>query len=353
MLKAHFKKYTFQFKKPSGTSRGVLLDKDSWFIIVYDVENQAKKGVGECSIIRKLSMDDRPDFELKLQEVVNDINNITYWLEEGLKEFPSIRFGLETALLDLHASAPQILFPSAFTSGKKSIPINGLIWMGDVENMYQQVKEKVAAGFQCIKLKIGAINFEDELMLLKKIRKEFSGHDLELRVDANGAFKPAVAMEKLERLSGFELHSIEQPIKQGQWQEMKRLCEASPIPIAMDEELIGLTEAQAIENMLETIRPQFIILKPGLLGGLQVSESWIEAAEKKKVGWWVTSALESNIGLNAIAQWTYTLKTDMYQGLGTGQLFENNVPSPLYIENAALHYGSQRAWNLNALINES
>lgn len=352
MLKAHFKKHTLQFKKPSGTSRGVLMDKDSWFIIVYDLENPTKKGIGECSIIRKLSVDDRPDFESKLQEVLNDINDTTYWLEEGLKAFPSIRFGLETALLDLNATAPQILFPSAFTSGEKSIPINGLVWMGDVEHMYRQMKEKVSAGFDCIKLKIGAINFEDELMLLKKIRNEFSDHELELRVDANGAFTPGEALEKLKRLSEYQLHSIEQPIKQGQWREMADLCEISPIPIALDEELIGLTEKHEIENMLETIRPQFIILKPGLIGGLKQSEVLIKEAELRQVGWWITSALESNIGLNAIAQWTYNLKTDMYQGLGTGQLFENNVPSPLYIENAALHYGNQNAWNLNALLNE-
>jgi o-succinylbenzoate synthase len=352
MLKAQFKKHTFKFKKPSGTSRGILLDKDSWFISVYNEENPAKKGVGECSIIRKLSIDDRPDYELKLQEIVIDINNNTYWLEEGLKEFPSIKFGLETALLDLNASSPQIMFPSAFTSGKKSIPINGLIWMGDVEHMFQQVKEKVALGFDCIKLKIGANNFKDELMLLKKIRNEFSDHELELRLDANGAFKPGEALEKLKRLSEYHLHSIEQPIKQGQWREMTRLCKESPIPIALDEELIGLAEKLEIENMLDIIQPQFIILKPSLIGGLKQSEFYIKKAESRSVGWWVTSALESNIGLNVIAQWTYTLKTDMYQGLGTGQLFQNNIPSPLYIENAELNYGSHNSWDLNTLLNE-
>ena len=352
MLKAHFKKHTFQFKKPGGTSRGVLLDKDSWFIIVHNKDNPAKKGIGECSIIRKLSIDDRPDFESKLKEITGGINTAEDGLNEGLKEFPSIRFGIETALLDLNSTTSQLLFPSAFTLGERSIPINGLIWMGDVENMYQQVKEKVAAGFDCIKLKIGAINFEDELLLLKKIRKEFSGHDLELRVDANGAFMPDEALEKLKRLSEYQLHSIEQPVRQGQWQEMARLCEKTPIPIALDEELIGVTEKEEIENMLDTIRPQFIILKPSLIGGLKVSESWIRAAETRNIGWWVTSALESNIGLNAIAQWTYTLQTNMYQGLGTGQLFKNNVPSPLQIHNAALHYFDHNDWNLNALLDE-
>lgn len=352
MLKAHFKKYTLQFKKPSGTSRGVLMEKDSWYIIVYNENNPAKRGIGECSIIKKLSIDDRPDFETKLIEVTKEINKSTYWLKEGLREFPSIRFGLETALLDLHATTPQILFPSVFTNGEESIPINGLIWMGDVENMYQQVKDKVGSSFDCIKLKIGAINFEDELMLLKKIRNEFSEQELELRVDANGAFTPAEAPEKLKRLSEYELHSIEQPIKQGQWHEMAHLCEISPVHIALDEELIGLTEKEEIESMLDTIRPKYIILKPSLVGGLKQSQFFIKEAEERKIGWWITSALESNIGLNAIAQWTYTLQTDMYQGLGTGQLFENNITSPLFIRNAALYYDGFRKWNLNSLIDE-
>ena len=329
-----------------------MLDKDSLFIIVYDDQIPPKKGIGECSIIRKLSVDDRPDFEKKLLEVVNSINNYSYWLNEGLNEFPSIKFGLETALKDLKAEIPVILFPSEFTSGERSIPINGLIWMGDTENMYQHVKEKVDAGFNCIKIKIGAINFEDELKLLKRIRIDFSERDLELRVDANGAFKPDDAFEKLEKLSEFNLHSIEQPIKQNQWEEMARLCEVSAVPIALDEELIGIYQQTKIQEMLDAIQPQYIILKPSLIGGLQKSELFIKEAEKRGIGWWVTSALESNIGLNVIAQWVYTLNTEMYQGLGTGQLFTNNIPSPLSIKNAHLNYGDNNEWNFESIIND-
>jgi len=352
MLKAYYNKQIFRFRKPSGTSRGVLLDKNSWFIVVYDDQIPAKKGIGECSIIRGLSIDDRPDFEQKLLEAVNSISNYSYWLNEGLNEFPSIKFGLETALKDLNAEISGILFPSEFTSGERSIPINGLIWMGDTENMYQKIKEKVDTGFNCIKIKIGAINFEDELKLLKRIRIDFSERDLELRVDANGAFKPDDALEKLEKLSEFNLHSIEQPIKKNQWKEMANLCQVSPVPIALDEELIGISEKNEIKEMLNTIQPQYIILKPSLIGGLQKSELFIKEAEKRGIGWWVTSALESNIGLNVIAQWVYTLNTKMHQGLGTGQLFVNNIPSPLNIKNARLNYGDNNEWNFESVIND-
>ena len=242
-------------------------------------------------------------------------------------------------MTDLHAKKPELVFPSAFTSGEEGIPINGLIWMSDVENMYQQVKEKVSVGFDCIKLKIGAINFEDELALLKKIRKDFSSFDLELRVDANGAFKFSEALEKLKRLSDFQIHSIEQPIKQGQWEEMAHLCINSPIPIALDEELIGIQDEKMMGKIFEIIRPQYIILKPSLMGGFMQSDKWIEKAVSANIGWWATSALESNVGLSAIAQWTATVQTDMYQGLGTGQLFENNIASPLSIKNGYLQYG--------------
>lgn len=349
MLKAYFKKHTLQFKVPGGTSRGILHDKNSWFIIVYDENEPDKKGIGECSIIRRLSIDDRPDFETILKDVIEDINNHEYWLEEGLSEFPATKFGLETAMTSLYSAQPGLLFPSEFTFGTKGIPINGLIWMGNVDYMYSQVKEKVSHGFDCIKLKIGAINFEDELALLKMIRNDFSDHDLELRVDANGAFMPGEALERIKRLSEYQLHSIEQPIKQGHWEEMAHLCQMSPVPIALDEELIGIQNEKMMGKMLDIIRPQYIILKPSLLGGLKQSNKWIEKAVSGNIGWWATSALESNIGLNAIAQWTATLETDMYQGLGTGQLFKNNIPSPLSIKNGALHYSHHQEWNLKSL----
>ena len=350
MLKAFYKKHTLHFKKPGGTSRGVLWKKDSWFLVVYDDQSPEKKGIGECSIIPRLSMDDRPDFAQKLSDLISDIGHYSWWLEKGLTEFPSIRFGLETALKDLNAETPRILFPSGFTAGKESIPINGLIWMGSFEEMNRQIKEKVEQGFQCVKLKIGAINFDEELALLKGIRREFPEKDIELRVDANGAFQPEEALEKLKRLAELQLHSIEQPIRQKQWEEMARICSLSPVPVALDEELIGISEPEKISKMLDTIKPNYIILKPSLLGGWGQSELLISEAERKNIGWWVTSALEANIGLNAIAQWTFTLKNKMYQGLGTGQLFENNIPSPLAIREGGLYYDMNKSWDVSSVV---
>ncbi len=350
MLEAKFKKHKLNFKQPSGTSRGVLTSKDSWFILVYDTENPSIQGIGECSILRGLSIDDRPDFESKLQQVSEDINNWQYWLEEGLFEFPAIRFGVEMAIKDLSVGGTKLLFPSLFTEGKKMIPINGLVWMGDYLTMRKRIIEKIESGYNCVKIKIGAINFEDELNLLSLIRKDFSEKDIELRLDANGAFSLDDASEKLKKLSEFAIHSIEQPIKQHQWEKMAKICSTSPIPVALDEELIGIYRRQDIKQLLETINPQYIILKPGLLGGWKQSNIFIEEAENYNVEWWVTSALESNIGLNAIAQWTYTLNNKMPQGLGTGQLFLNNIPSPLSIKNANLSYNTKANWNLTDLM---
>jgi len=352
MLQASFINHTLQFKQPAGTSRGVLSGKKSWFLLVWDSDNSQKIGIGECGIIPKLSIDDRPDFEDKLDTVIDKIENYKYWLEEGLNEFPAIRFGLETAIIDLQTKTDRILFPSKFTSGIESIPINGLIWMGTYAFMRKQIIEKIESGFRCIKLKIGAIDFDDELRLLKMIRKDFNSEELELRVDANGAFLPDEALGKLKQLSDFEIHSIEQPIKAKQWEEMAKLCQSSPLSIALDEELIGETDKQEIRTMLHTIRPDFVILKPGLLGGFKQCELFIKEAEESGIGWWVTSALESNIGLNAIAQWTFTLKNSLPQGLGTGQLFINNIPSPLEIKHARLYYNPGNNWNFNFIAND-
>ncbi len=350
MLKASFKKYRFNFKIPGGTSRGVLTIKDSWFIIIYDASNPEIAGIGECSIIKKLSIDDRPDFEIKLTEVCTTINRHNFWLSKGLVDFPAIRFGLEMALLDLKTKGKRQLFSSDFLKGKRGIPINGLVWMGDYNFMRNQIIEKINTGFRCIKIKIGAIDFKDELRLLKMIREDFSENELELRVDANGAFRPEKALEKLKKLSDFKIHSIEQPIRQGKWQEMAGLCKITPLPIALDEELIGITKAEDKTILLETIQPQYIILKPSLVGGFIQSEEFIDIAEKNKIGWWVTSALEGNIGLNAIAQWTTTLNNNLPHGLGTGQLFTNNITSPLFIEKAQLFYDPMKAWNLNVIL---
>jgi o-succinylbenzoate synthase len=268
-------------------------------------------------------------------------------LLKELVEFPSIAFGLEQAYMSLQSKDPFILYPSNFTKGDDSIAINGLIWMGDEAFMRNQIAAKLDGGFSTLKLKIGAIDFKTELNLLSMIRKEFSADEIELRVDANGAFKPKDALEKLKRLSEYELHSIEQPIKPQQWQDMASLCARTPLPIALDEELIGVFTSSAKQKLLETIQPQYIILKPSLIGGFRGSEEWITATKAHNVGWWITSALESNIGLNAIAQYTYQLKTTMPQGLGTGSLFTNNISSPLRVEKGQLWYNPAVNWNIN------
>ena len=352
MLKARFKKHVFNFKTPGGTSRGVLKTKDSWHILIWDTDRPEITGVGECSIIPKLSIDDRPDLEEKIAEVCETIHLPGRSQSADLDAFPSIRFGLEVALEDLESKGSKVLFGSSFTSNEAGIPINGLVWMGNYSFMRDQIVEKVEAGFTCIKLKIGSILFEDELSLLRMIRRDFGEKDLVIRVDANGAFHAERAPEVLKRLSEYRLHSIEQPIKQGQWEAMARLCENPLIPIALDEELIGVTDKSEKAAMIKTIQPQYLILKPGLLGGFEASKEFIELADAAGVNWWVTSALEGNIGLNAIAQWTATLNHTMPQGLGTGQLFSNNIPSPLTIREGHLYYDTGKDWNLNQILND-
>ncbi len=349
MLQSSVIKHTFSFKIPGGTSRGVLTKKDSWYIILYDDAQSETMGIGECSLIPGLSPDDRPDFGEKLIEFLDGSQPLSALLSKGLEQYPAIRFGLETAMVDLKQGGTRQLYPSTFLSGESGIPINGLVWMGEYDFMKQQILQKIKDGYRCIKIKVGAIDFEDELRLLKMIRNDFNENELELRVDANGAFPYGAALEKLSRLSEFRIHSIEQPIRQGQWQEMAALCESSPIPIALDEELIGITAASQKHKMLETISPQYIILKPSLLGGIKPGEEYIRYAESRGIGWWVTSALEGNIGLNAIAQWTATLGNSLPQGLGTGQLFSNNIPSPLIIKNAMLYHDPKIAWDLSSM----
>ena len=343
-MQATYQKYILNFKRPSGTSRGILKTKETWFIILNDNE---KQGIGECGILRTLSVDDRPDYEEKLKWACQNIHLGTVVLLKELYEFPSIQFGLEQAFLSLQSHTMFDLFPSEFTKGNQAIPINGLVWMGDKEFMKTQIKEKLATGFSCIKMKIGAIDFKTEMELLTSIRKEFSSNEIELRVDANGGFDPNNALEKLKRLSELEIHSIEQPIKQGQFEQMASLCEKTPLPIALDEELIGVFSVTKKQEMLQTIQPQYIILKPSLVGGFKGGKEWIEKAESHNVGWWVTSALESNVGLNAIAQWTFTLNSNMPQGLGTGGLYTNNIESPLEIEKGSLKYNTSKKWNFN------
>ncbi len=343
-MKATYQKYLLDFKRPSGTSRGILTQKETWFL---QIEEKGKTGIGECGLLRGLSADDRPDYEEKLQWVCQNIHLGKEALWESLIEFPSIQMGVETALLSLASENPYDLFPSEFTLGTKAIPINGLIWMGDEGFMKQQIEEKIQEGFTCLKLKIGAIDFEKELQLLHFIRQHFTPEQIEIRVDANGAFTPQEAEQKLKRLAEFSLHSIEQPIRQGQTEVMAQLCKNTPLPIALDEELISVFDKKAKETLLRKIQPQYIILKPSFIGGFRGTDEWIALAEKYQIGWWITSALESNIGLNAIAQYTYTKQNTIPQGLGTGGLYTNNFPGPLEVRKGQLFYNPKKPWEVN------
>jgi o-succinylbenzoate synthase len=321
-----------------------MTEKETYFLLL---EKDGKTGVGECGLLRGLSIDDRPDYEAKLQWVCENIHLGEKILWESLLEFPSIQFGLETALRSLKGETPFLLFASGFTEGKKSIPINGLVWMGDPDFMQRQIEEKLASGFTCIKVKIGAIDFEKELELLRFIRSKYDEQTIEIRVDANGAFLSDSALPKLIQLSEFKLHSIEQPIQKNQHDSMSVLVKSAPIPIALDEELIGVSDIADKDHLLDKIRPQYIILKPSLVGGFRGCGEWISIAEKYNIGWWITSALESNVGLNAIAQWTFLQNNPMPQGLGTGGLYTNNFECPLYVESGQLTYDKSKAWEFN------
>jgi O-succinylbenzoate synthase len=343
-LNATYHKYILNFKRPSGTSRGVMTEKETWFIVL---EKEGKKGIGECGILRGLSADDSPDYEEKLQWTCDNIQLGENQLWEALIEFPSIQFGVEMAFQSLRSENPFLLFPSDFTNGQKSITINGLVWMGAESFMKQQIEEKLSAGFRCVKLKIGAIDFDKELQLLHYIRQHFSPEQVEIRVDANGAFDVTLALDKLNQLSGFKLHSIEQPIPKNNTDRMSELCKVTPIPIALDEELIGIFSLEEKEQLLQKIKPQYIILKPSFVGGFRGTKEWISLAEKYNIGWWITSALESNIGLNAIAQWTFLQQNSMPQGLGTGALYTNNFDCPLVVSEGQLWYKKELDWKFN------
>ena len=345
-MKATYQKYILNFNRPSGTSRGVMNVKETWFLVL---EQDGKEGIGECGILRGLSVDDRPDYEEKLQWTCKNIHLGKDQLWEALLEFPSIQFGVEMAFQSLSSETPFILFPSAFTQGKKNMEINGLIWMGEAPFMKQQIEEKLAQGYNCIKLKIGAIDFEKELELLDSIRQNFDANTIEIRVDANGAFSEIEALDKLNQLSIYKLHSIEQPISKNHTESMAKLCENTPIPIALDEELIGVFSYTEKEALLIKIKPQYIILKPSFVGGFRGTKEWIDLAIKHKIGWWITSALESNIGLNAISQWTFLQKNFMPQGLGTGGLYTNNFDCPLEVKNGQLSYNSNLSWKVDLI----
>lgn len=346
-MKAYYKRHVLQFKRPSGTSRGILKEKETWFIVL---ENETKQGIGECGILRGLSIDDCPDYEAKLAWVCDNIHLGKEALYNALTAFPSIQMGIEMAFLSLEQADPFSLFPAAFSKGEASIPINGLIWMGDQQFMLDQVEEKVAQGFSCIKMKVGAIAFSDEVNILSAIRKRFSADQMVLRVDANGAFGQD-ALEKLHVLAELDLHSIEQPIAQGNWSEMRSLCKTSPLPVALDEELIGIFNTADKIALLDSIQPQYIILKPSFIGGFKGAEEWTTLAAERGIGSWVTSALESNIGLNAIAQWAYQQGYKGHQGLGTGSLYTNNIVAPLDIKNGYIQLDKTHPWQpINQLL---
>ncbi|MBP6073537.1 MAG: o-succinylbenzoate synthase [Flavobacterium sp.] len=345
-MKASYKKYTLHFKRPSGTSRGVMTEKETWFLFL---EDDGKTGIGECGLLRGLSVDDRPDYEEKLQWVCQNIHLGKDKLWDELLEFPSIQFGVEMAFLSLQSKTPFELFPSSFTKGNDAIRINGLVWMGDEAYMKSQIEEKLAQEFTCIKLKIGAIDFEKELELLRYIRQNFDAKTIEIRVDANGAFNSFEALDKLKQLAVFELHSIEQPIQKNNTDLMANLCKSTPFPIALDEELIGVFLFSEKEALLKKIRPQYIILKPSLVGGFKGTLEWISIANSLNIDWWITSALESNIGLNAITQFTFMLQNTMPQGLGTGGLYTNNFDGPLEINKGHIQYNTAKNWDISNL----
>lgn len=335
MKTAKFHHYILDFKRPSGTSRGVLNTKETYFI---EISEDDKKGIGECALFRGLSFDDDDDYEAALEWACRNINLTLEELKEELINHPSIIFGIEQALLNLEHQG-ELYFPSDFTEGKDSIKINGLIWMGDADYMHSQIEEKLDLGFSCIKLKIG-VDWNSEKEVIKSLRQKFPKEKIELRVDANGAFSPKQAKVVLQELAELDIHSIEQPIQAGNWETMAELCRTTPTPIALDEELIGVLNFESKKDLLREINPQYIILKPSLIGGFSGADEWIDLAEKQNIGWWITSALESNIGLNAIAQYTYTKNSPMPQGLGTGGLFTNNFETSLYLEGENLWFSN-------------
>ena len=348
-------KHTLNFKFDAGTSRGVLKSRATYYIKLALVSDFSTFGVGEASPLDGLSIDHIPTFGLEVQKIIDEING--KWTIEMLKadltdvkweRLPALKFALETALMDLENGGKRMLFQNKFAEGSAKIPINGLVWMGDQTFMKHQIAQKLDAGFTTLKMKVGAIDFESEKSLLAGIRKNFSIQELTLRVDANGAFTPENALQKLDELAKYDLHSIEQPIAVNQWEEMRTLCQKSPIPIALDEELIGLYQSKQTE-MLDFIEPQFLIFKPTLLGGLAVTNQWIEHCEDRNIPWWMTSALESNIGLNAIAQYAADKEVLMPQGLGTGQLYHNNIPSPLTVAKGNIFIDKAQKWDLSLI----
>ena len=346
-LRAGFFKKVFRFNFKARTSRGLMKEKTSWFVQIRRTDAPGVSGLGECGPLPGLSIDAHPGFESALRNIVEEVNASDFSAEAAKKlvprEYPSILFGVETALLDLQHGGRRILYDNGFVRGEP-IPINGLIWMGDMDFMMDQINRKVAQGFTCLKLKVGGLDFERECDILRYIRKKYFRQDITIRLDANGAFRLDDVLYKLGELAPFGIHSIEQPIRPGQV-EMEELCRKSPIPVAFDEELIGVHSAEEKLLLLKRMNPRFIVLKPTLHGGLSGCAEWIRIAESLNIGWWITSALESSIGLNAICQFTANYDIRIPQGLGTGGIYEDNIASPLRVRDGYIYYDGGETWD--------
>ncbi len=336
--------HTLIFKFDARTSRGTMTDRQVWYFVL---EEEGFYGIGEAAPVPGLSKDDIANWDAKLQWLTDHINDEEKKIKSALKDFPALYFGYEMAMRSIDCDHPMMLYPSVYTTGRAGIPINGLIWMNEADHMQAQIDHLIDEGFTILKMKVGGIDWAEEVRLIKELRKKYDSTEIQLRLDANGAWTPKEAIEKLNRLSELEIHSIEQPIKPGQWEQMARLCAESPIPVALDEELIGITELKKKKELINSITPDYLIIKPTLLGGFKASEEWIKLAKENGIDWWVTSALESNVGLNAISQWVVTQFPNMPQGLGTGGLFENNIPSPLQVRKGKLLIDPTLTWDLS------
>jgi len=349
MLRARWIERSLEPHFTLGTSKGSITTRTVWYLIAWQHARPEVRGIGEAALFPGHSREFPADVKTKLLELCMDTSNWERRLTDDLVDVPSVRFAVEQCLRDLEAGGTKTLFPSEFTLGRQAIPINGLVWMGDKATMKQRIREQIEGGYTTVKMKIGAIGIDDELDLLKAVRAEYSANDLILRVDANGAFSAQQAPDVLKRLADLQVHSIEQPVPPGLYEVMTELCARTPIPIALDEDLIGLNTHDAKVDLLDNLKPQYIVIKPSLVGGWAATQEWIDLAKARNIGWWITSALESSIGLNAIAQYTATLHVTMAQGLGTGKVYANNIPSPLLAEKGFLRYRPEEDWDLSDL----
>ena len=350
MIEASWKEITFTPNFPLGTSKGVLTGRTAWFLSAWRRDRPDVRGTGEVALFPGHSKEFPADVRLKLLELCRNTTDWERRLKDDLVHVPGVRFAVEQCLRDLAAGGSKVLFPSEFTLGRRGIPINGLVWMGDKATMHQRIQAQLAKGNRCVKMKIGAIGVEEEMDLLAEVRSQYGPDELTLRVDANGAFNFGNVMPVLERLAALHVESIEQPLPPGLYETMAEVCAKSPLPIALDEDLIGLNTREAKLDLLEHVRPHFVVIKPSLVGGWAAAQEWIDLAQQRSIGWWITSALESNIGLNAIAQWTATLDVRRPQGLGTGLLYTDNIPSPLSLEGTELRYRPEREWDLDRIL---